>query len=459
MNRIKLLRAAYVSLRSHLLRGRNADEEAAFLLCGVARRKHGTDLLVREVIPVPPEALLSQHGAGLEIDPVFIARVMKTAKLAGHAIVLCHSHPFSTGSVRFSGIDDRGERELFPRFLDHVAGVPHATIVFGNNTIDARVWVPGATAPRPVDEILVVGANIEIVTPTSSTYTRPNLNLPEELARQVLAVGDDAQRKLSALKVGFIGAGGLCSVSFDGAVRLGVGGSVTADRDDLKKHNVPREIGGGLNDVGIKKVEVLEAAAGRIGFGTRVEAVPRWAQEPEAAAVLKDCDIIVVGTDTMKSRVFAARLGLQYLIPVISTGIDVVPDERGIAQVGGHVAVQDPGGACLDCLGLVDHERLGAEHMSGEERVANAYAAGGDHEAPQPSVVVFNQVLGGAAGVELLQLATGVLRRDETPTYLMFDGCSCTLRRVAAKPVNTCGVCDEARARGDAVDLPLEVAA
>ena len=120
MNRIKFIRAAYIGLRSHLLRGRNADEEAAFLICGVARQQHGTDLLVREVIPVPQEALLSQHGAGLEIDPVFIAAVLKTAKAASYSIVLCHSHPFSVGSVGFSGIDDRGERELFPRFMDHI---------------------------------------------------------------------------------------------------------------------------------------------------------------------------------------------------------------------------------------------------------------------------------------------------------------------------------------------------
>ena len=99
-----------------------------------------------------------------------------------------------------------------------------------------------------------------------------------------------------------------------------------------------------------------------------------------------------------------------------------MPGPDGIEQVGGHVAVQDPGGPCLDCLALIDHERLKVELMSKEARVANGYAAGWDPDAPQPSVVVFNQVFGGAAGIELLQVATGALKRDATPTYLMFDG-------------------------------------
>jgi hypothetical protein len=457
MNRLKITRPAYTGLRAHLLRGRDADEEAAFLLCGIARHESGTDLLVREVVEVPPDALLSQHGAGLEIDPVFIAGVLKKAKLGGFGIVLCHSHPFSTGAVGFSGIDDAGEEVLFPRFLTHAPGVPHGTIVFGNASLDARVWVPGATGPTPIDEILVVGKTIEVVKPNSSTYQRPKLDLPEELARQLLAVGDEAQRKLGQKKVGFIGSGGLCSVSFDGAVRLGVGALVTADRDELEKHNVSRVIGATISDVGQKKVDILAASARRVGLGTRVLPVPLWAQEAAAAQALKDCDIIVVGTDTMKSRVFAARIGEQYLIPVISMGVDIVPGSDGIEQVGGHVAVQDPGGPCLDCLGLIDHERLKVELMSETARVANAYATGWDPDAPQPSVVVFNQVLGGTAGIELLHVATGALKRDATPTYLMFDGCACSLRRVHAKALTPCGVCDEVRAMGDAIALPLEV--
>jgi len=332
-------------------------------------------------------------------------------------------------------------------------------MVFGHSSLDARLWTPGASGPKPFDEVIVAGRTIEIIAPTSSGYRRPELPLEETLARQTLAIGDEGQKKLGALKVGFIGAGGLCSVCFDGAVRLGISDIVVTDRDEEKPHNVPRQIGGGISDVGEKKVNVLKSAAARVGFGTRVDAVPRWVQELEAAEALKDCDVIVVGTDTMKSRVFAARIGSQYMIPVISAGIDIVMAEDGeIERIGAHVVVQDPSGPCLDCLGFIDHEMLDSEHETTEARVAHAYARGRDPNAPQPSVVVLNQVVGGAAGVELLQLAAGVLPRGQEPTYLMYDGCSNEMRRISAKRVRTCHVCDEVRAWGSRFELPIEVA-
>lgn len=458
MYRLKISSADYISLRKHLLRGRGADEEAAFLLAAQAKHRRGTDLLVREVVPVPPHAILVQHGAGLEIDPVFIATVMKRAKLGRLSIVLCHSHPFSDRGVRFSGIDDGGEELLFPRFLVQVPDVPHGTMVFGHASLDARFWQPGAAGPTPFDEVIVVGRTVDIIAPTSTNYRRTPLDLDDALARQALAIGDRGQQRLGVLKVGFIGAGGLCSVCFDGVARLGVSDIAITDRDEEKLHNVPRQIGGGISDVGQRKVDVLKSAALRLGLGTRVEAVPRWVQEPEASESLKDCDIIVVGTDTMKSRLFASRIGVQYMIPVVSAGIDIVTSAEGrIERIGGHVAVQDPSGPCLDCLGFIDHEMLEAEHETAEARLAHAYARAWDPNAPQPSVVVLNQVVGGAAGVELLQVATGVLPRSETPTYLMYDGCSNEMRRIIAKPIRACRVCDEVRAWGSRFELPIEV--
>jgi hypothetical protein len=91
-------------------------------------------------------------------------------------------------------------------------------------------------------------------------------------------------------------------------------------------------------------------AAKRLGFGTLVEAVPRWFQAREVLHQLLDCDLIVVTTDTMKSGVFASRVGMQFLIPILSTGIDVVGTGDMISAVGAHVALQLPGGPCLDCL-------------------------------------------------------------------------------------------------------------
>jgi molybdopterin/thiamine biosynthesis adenylyltransferase len=333
--------------------------------------------------------------------------------------------------------------------------VCHGAIVFGQSSRDARVWIPGGDRGRPVDEVVVVGDVVEVITPTSARSLRSGLAIDEVVARQVLALGEVGNEKVSRLRIGVIGGGGVGSVVFDGIVRIGVAEVVVVDGDKLTRSNVSREEGAFLADAGQLKVQVLQDVAGRVGFGTRVRAVACWAQEQEAVGALLDCDVIVVGTDNMKSRVFASRLGTQYLIPVVSVGIDIVPDETGaISAIGGHVAVQYPDGPCLDCLGLIDHDVLQCEEMSRTARAANAYLRGRDPEAPAPSVFVFNQVVGGLVGIELLQLATGRLRRLEQRTYLMLDGCTGETRRVAAKRVRACDVCGQVRGWGDRFALP-----
>ena len=98
------------TLRSHVLRnvGGNGDEEAAIVLAGACHLGDEIRLLVREVVPVPSAALLHQGPGGLEVDPAFLATYLKQCRSEGLSFILAHSHPFSTGRVAFSGIDDGG---------------------------------------------------------------------------------------------------------------------------------------------------------------------------------------------------------------------------------------------------------------------------------------------------------------------------------------------------------------
>lgn len=456
MLRIRILEADDRRLRAHLLRGRDADEEAAFLLAAGHDHAEGHDFLVREVLPVPDEALFAKGRAGLEIDPVFISTVVKKARTEELSIFLCHSHPFTDIAVRFSSIDDAGEERLFPRFLAQVPTCAHGAIVFGRESRDARVWLQGRVESVAIDEVVVVGSTVDVVKPTSSCAGRRGLALEGVVARQVLALGEVGNMRVSRMRVGLIGAGGVGSVVFAGAMRIGVAEITVVDGDTLSLSNVSRADGASVSEVGIDKVRVLEHIAEGVGFGTRVRGVSRWLQTEEALASLLQQDVLVVGTDTMKSRVLASRLGMQFLLPVISVGIDIAPGEaETVGAIGGHVAVQYPDGPCLDCLGLIDHELLRREEMSQEARLANAYTRGRDPEAPAPSVFVFNQVVGGLVGIELLQLATGQLRGADQATYLVFDGRTGEVRRVLAKAVRRCDACSQIRGWGDRYRLPL----
>ena len=458
MRRIKFLKSDFATLRAHLLRGATADEEAALLLTSSRADSDDLDLLVRRVVPVPDDALLSKHRAGLEIAPDFIAPLLKEARRDRGGIIVCHSHPFSTTSVHFSGIDDGGEEALFPRMQARTPG-PHASIVFGQESCDARVWLVDSSGPVAVDELTIIGDSVESIATCSARAKRPALSLDESVARQILAIGEAAQRRLSAARVGVVGAGGLGSLICDALIRMGVGAIVPVDRDALKQHNLARQANGGSDDVGAKKVSTIEAAAKRIGFGTHVQPVAQWIQEAYAARALLGCDVVIAVTDNMKSRVFAARLGHQYAIPIVSAGIDVIASATGTPpRVGGHVAVQHVDGRCLDCLGLIDHAMLDRENMTKAVRQANPYRQGRGPDDPAPSAIAFNQTVSGLVATEVLQLLTASLRSDPTATYLVYDGNTGETKRVYAKAVTRCHVCDEVRLRGDALPLPIEAA-
>src|SRR5690242_9447785 len=92
------------TLRRHVLKnvGGNGDEEATIVLAGASRLADEVRLVVREVIPVPPAALLRQGPAGLDVDPAFIAMYLKRCRDEQLSFILAHSHPFSTGRVAFS---------------------------------------------------------------------------------------------------------------------------------------------------------------------------------------------------------------------------------------------------------------------------------------------------------------------------------------------------------------------
>jgi hypothetical protein len=149
MFRIRILAADDQRLRAHLLRGSNADEEAAFLLAAVSEHGDARDLLVRDVIAVQDTALLTKGRAGLEIDPVFISTVVKRARTESLAIALCHSHPFTDGGVRFSSIDDAGEAALFPRFLDRSRRCAMARSCSVSRAATPACGFPAATGAGP----------------------------------------------------------------------------------------------------------------------------------------------------------------------------------------------------------------------------------------------------------------------------------------------------------------------
>ena len=105
MNRLVFPSDTFSSLRRALL-AQAPNEASAVLLAGRAAIANEHALLIREQLVVPADACLACGPFQVVIKPEFLAPLIKRARLDGWSLVLAHTHPFESGSVHFSDVDD-----------------------------------------------------------------------------------------------------------------------------------------------------------------------------------------------------------------------------------------------------------------------------------------------------------------------------------------------------------------
>lgn len=456
MNRVITITAGqFHKLRAHLLRGVNADEEAAFLITGNSRTDSELNLLVREVIPVPDEFLLSKGAAGLEIDPDFISPIVKRCRIEAYSLVLTHSHPFSNEQVDFSGIDDSGEERLFPKVQKRCPSSNVAAMVFGQDSVEARIWETGTSFATAIDYVKVIGRSARKIFLRKKNFQNSYSRIH---GRQILALTEEGQSLIREAKVGIVGTGGNGSQVLQQIVHLGVQRVAVVDFDKLEESNHARVVGSVFDDIsnGTLKNDIMKRLGKQINPGIEIECFNGSIYQASVALKLRDCDVIFCCTDNMLSRMVLTRLGQQYLIPIIDTGIDIQPGKDGsVHRIGGRVMIVYPDGPCLDCLGFIDHEMLQKELDSYVGYTPNGYITGSKHQAA--SVIPFNGVIASLAVAEFLNLITGYLSNVRERSFQVYDGIKGIVRRVSLTPQRKCGVCDEVRAAGDKFFLPCKL--
>ena len=187
--------------------------------------------------------------------------------------------------------------------------------------------------------------------------------------RQVRAFGPDVQRRLSGLRVGVIGVGGLGSALVAHLARLGVAHWVLVDPDIVELTNLNRLVGASAADAqkARPKVYVARSTIRQAVPKATVRALKTDVFDPLALRALKACDLLIVATDNHSSRMAANRLAVQYLIPLVHAGFNVSvgeaakdrPDLRPVTDVSGEFAIPDLGRWCLQCAGIVDPQAAG----------------------------------------------------------------------------------------------------
>lgn len=90
--RLRMQASTLERLRECLFPG-DSSEALAFALCGLARTPFSTDLLVREVIPLPGSGYRSRSGQHLTWSTQALLPLLGRLADEQLCLVKCHSHP------------------------------------------------------------------------------------------------------------------------------------------------------------------------------------------------------------------------------------------------------------------------------------------------------------------------------------------------------------------------------
>jgi len=129
--------------------------------------------------------------------------------------------------------------------------------------------------------------------------------------------GPVGQRRLAAATVGVVGAGGLGSGALLSLAAAGIGTIVLIDDDEVDLSNLHRQIIHGVGDVGRPKLDSAIESIRAVSPETVV--VPHAARldDENAIALLRGCDVVLDGSDTMATRTAVADACESLGIPLV----------------------------------------------------------------------------------------------------------------------------------------------
>jgi molybdopterin/thiamine biosynthesis adenylyltransferase len=437
------------------------DEQLAYILASSNRTTHGIRLLAREMLCAGKDDFAHQSAGGLEPRPDFVLRALNRCRSEGWHLIEVHSHPFSTGpGTTFSGIDWNNDRRKMPAIATLMQeDFIHATMVVGQDSLDAHVYDRATKQILPIRQVVIVGAGSTngqylYSIPTSSVnrfipnplepsahplpsphagrgrgwgpgdhdLTRlgiiPLSNPDPERApapemgryhRQELLFGRDVQRKLQQTAVAVVGLGGLGSFVALELAHLGVGHLVLIDPDTVDETNLNRLIGARAEDIDQAKVEVYARLVRGIAPGITLAPLPYAILDERALAAAKGADVLAGCVDNHGARMILNQLAVRYLIPLVDGGSGIRPatDAQPLA-IGGQVQLVLPGMGCLECRGAIDARRaafdLAPAAVQAEER-AHGYGIA----ETAPAVIALNGVIASMQVTEILALLAPAL--------------------------------------------------
>lgn len=377
------------AVMAHLFRN-DRREHAGVLLCGWAQHGKRILLVTREFVPARDgvDYTTTRDGHG-RLEPLFIDDVLTRAKEQGLAYIAIHNH-FSNDQVSFSKVDFASHEYGYPTLARLNAGLPVGAAVFGLNSIEVDLWMPGGRRHQ-LKTARVVGHEVRHLWAANSFA--PASAYDEQFDRQLPFLRAGGQGLIAATTIGIVGVGGLGSQLLEPLVRLGFRHFVIIDPDRIDRSNYSRVHGVRLPDLprllrkGTSKVKIAARLLSQITPDVTVEIVQADVAKGENYKHLLGCDFVFLAADTAEARLTCNAVAQQYFIPMLQLGTKVqIAADKSLQGVFGAVRHIRPGCGCLWCNGLIDRVALANAGKSEAQRRAERYGV----NAPNPAVVTFN---------------------------------------------------------------------
>lgn len=459
-------------LRSHLLsinhgpRHRAVNEQLAFILAAPNVSANRIRLVGHELLLAQSRDLDHQSPSSIGPDGRFVADALTRCRQEGWSLIEVHSHPFDSGpKTTFSTIDWSNDRIKMPRLASMLPeSFWHATMVVGQNSLDAHYYQRATGAIRPVRQVTIVGADSDVspvlrYLPASSTAAG-SIRPPDAChSRQLPLLGAATQEAFSKARVAVVGLGGLGSFVALQLAYLGVGHLVLIDPDLIEASNLNRLIGAGPGDIGRHKVEIFRETIERVTPNVEVTAVPAPLLDNLALDHAKGTDLLLGCVDGHGARLSLNHLSIRYLIPFIDAGTGARLGTDDIpAKLGGQVQVVAPGIGCLECRGFI-HAQRAAYDLAPPAVQEYERAHGYGTEEPQPSVIFLNGVVASmqiAAAARVLSAGSG--HEHVTPNLVVYDALTQRTFPAAVSYSPECATCGTYGVVGVADLGPLQAA-
>ncbi len=416
-----------------------STEAAAILISREVPTARGSRLLVREAHIMSDAQLAYRTSVGIEIKPEIVAQFSQKARSENASLTFVHTHPGESHAA-FSSVDDAGERRL-KSFLDRRnADHTHVSVVISPEGVAGRL-IGGDEAIR----VFQIGRTLDVF--CDDHILRPEV---DAFDRQIRAFGIDAQARLSALRVGIVGVGGIGSVIAEELTYLGVTDLILVDPDVIEPSNLNRVVGTTFRDIGQSKVGVAARWIADLRPNHRISAIKGSILMTRIARELLNVDFFFICTDSNGSRAVLNQLAYQYLIPAIDTGVAIAAKESSVTSVVGRVQMLAPGLGCLTCAELLDTDAVRTDLMTDYERQADPYFIGAT--VPQPAVMSLNATIASLAVTMFLGAVVGI---PVDARFQLYDAIRGTVRPVLHNPVAACVVCSQRGALGRGDEWPL----